>query len=126
MPIISVFRFFKVFSGNGALGKKSEKRLNPWHMGTHLRVLSESYPINNNLTGFRWISKTFKALVLWTKVALALEGLNGNCVGVKVFNHLLKVDFLDIPQRKIRVFRCVTFEGLVSCDKNTNPGLNPR
>ena len=26
-------------------------------MGTHLRVLSESYPVNINMTGFRWISK---------------------------------------------------------------------
>ena len=26
-------------------------------MDTHLRVLSESYPINTNMTGFRWFSK---------------------------------------------------------------------
>ena len=24
---------------------------NPWYMGTHLRVLSESYPMNTNITG---------------------------------------------------------------------------
>ena len=23
-------------------------------MGTHLRALSKTYPINNNMTGFRW------------------------------------------------------------------------
>ena len=33
--------------------KKAEKLLKPWHMGTHLRVLSESFPMNTNVTGFR-------------------------------------------------------------------------
>ena len=28
-------------------------------MGTHLRVLSESYPINSNMTGFICFSKIF-------------------------------------------------------------------
>ena len=28
-------------------------------MGTYLRVLSESYPMNTNTTGFRWFSKIF-------------------------------------------------------------------
>ena len=35
-------------------------------MGTHLRVLSENYSMNTNMTGFRWLSK----------VVSALEGLN--------------------------------------------------
>ena len=26
-------------------------------MGTHLKVLSESFPMNTNMTGFRWILK---------------------------------------------------------------------
>ena len=26
-------------------------------MGTHMRVLMESYPMNTNMTGFRWFSK---------------------------------------------------------------------
>ena len=34
-------------------------------MGTHLRVLNESYPMNANMTGFKWFSK----------IATALEGL---------------------------------------------------
>ena len=38
--------------------KNTLKWLKPWHMGTHLRVLSESYPINTNMTGFRWFQKT--------------------------------------------------------------------
>ena len=45
-------------------------------MGTHLRVLSESYPMNTNMTGLRWFSKIFAAIVPWTKVASASEGLN--------------------------------------------------
>ena len=36
--------------------------LKPWHMGTHPRVLSESYPMNTNMTGFRWFSNIFKSL----------------------------------------------------------------
>ena len=37
--------------------KNPKKWLKPWHMGTHLRVFSESYQINTNMTGFRWFSK---------------------------------------------------------------------
>ena len=43
-------------------------------MGTHLSALSESYPIDTNMTGFRGFSKFF-VLELGTKVASALEGL---------------------------------------------------
>ena len=28
-------------------------------MGTHMRVLSESYPMNTNMTGFGWFSNFF-------------------------------------------------------------------
>ena len=31
--------------------------IKPWHMGTHPRVGSESYPVNANMTGFRCFSK---------------------------------------------------------------------
>ena len=41
---------------NTKLCKKPGKWLKPWHIGTHLRVLSEIYPINTNRTGFRWFS----------------------------------------------------------------------
>ena len=34
----------------------------PWHMGTHLRVHSESYPMNTNMTGFKWFSIFFAFL----------------------------------------------------------------
>ena len=42
-------------------------------MGTHMRVLS--YPMNTNMTGFRWFPKKLCILLLWTKVASALQGL---------------------------------------------------
>ena len=46
------------------------------HMhATHLRVLSESYPMNTNMAGFRWFSKTLCVLVLWREIVSALEGL---------------------------------------------------
>ena len=44
-------------------------------MGTHLRVLSESYQMTTNMTGFRWFLKNLNTLVLWMKVASVLEGL---------------------------------------------------
>ena len=34
--------------------KKPEKWLKPWHMVTHLTVLSMSYSMNTNITGLRW------------------------------------------------------------------------
>ena len=37
--------------------KNQKKWPKPWHMGTHLRALSESFPMNTNVTGFRWFSK---------------------------------------------------------------------
>ena len=41
-------------------------------MGTHMKVLGESFPMNTNMAGLRWFSK----IVLWMKVVSALEGLN--------------------------------------------------
>ena len=55
--------------------KKGEKWLQPWHMGINLRVLSENYPMNTNMTGFRWFSKSFASLCFEWELALALEGL---------------------------------------------------
>ena len=44
-------------------------------MGGHLRVLSKGYPMNTNTTGLKMVFKRLCVLVLWTKVASALEGL---------------------------------------------------
>ena len=52
----------------------AKKWLKPWHMGTYLRALNESYLINTNMTGLRFVfSKKLCILVLGTKVASALE-----------------------------------------------------
>ena len=40
-------------------------------IGTHLRVLRESYLMNTNMTGLDGLC----VLVLWTRAASALEGL---------------------------------------------------
>ena len=40
-------------------------------MGTHLRELSESFPMNTN----KMVFKNLCIIVLWMKVASALEGL---------------------------------------------------
>ena len=55
--------------------KKSEKWLKPRHMGTYLRVHSESYPMNTTMTGLRWFSKIFAFLSLVTS-ALELKPLS--------------------------------------------------
>ena len=44
-------------------------------MGTHPRALSESNPMNTNMIEFRCFFKNLYVLVLWPKVASALEGL---------------------------------------------------
>ena len=46
------------------LCKNPEKRLKPWQMGTHLKVLSEGYPMNTNKTGFRCFSEYLWVFVL--------------------------------------------------------------
>ena len=46
------------------------------HIGNHLRGLSKSYSMNTNMTRYQKVFKNTRVLVLWTKVALALEGLN--------------------------------------------------
>ena len=44
--------------------KKTEKLFKSWHMGPHLRGLSDSYPMNTNMTGFGWFSKIFRYCAL--------------------------------------------------------------
>ena len=39
--------------------KNNWKTLETCHVGTHLRELRESFPMNTNMTGFRWFSKNF-------------------------------------------------------------------
>ena len=48
---------------NRKLYKKTEKHLKPWHKGTHLRVLSESYPMNTiaQVSNQTWHNKRQKS-----------------------------------------------------------------
>ena len=41
-----------------------------------MREFSESYPLNNNMTGFKMVFRNLCVLVLRTKIASALEGLS--------------------------------------------------
>ena len=61
--------------GQYKMMQKIEKSPKPTHRGTHITVLSESFPMNTNMTDFRCFSKIFASVMLWTKIASALEGL---------------------------------------------------
>ena len=74
-------------------------------MGTHLRVLSKSYPMNTNMTGFRCFSKIFAFFF----GALALKGLKyhyilhfggnsrGNMIVMNTITHGLSQQGVWVP-----------------------------
>ena len=43
----------------------------PWHMGTHLRVLSEGYQMNTNIAEFRLFSKIFAFYAFFFECSLS-------------------------------------------------------
>ena len=45
---------------NTKWSKKPEKLLKPWHMGTHLILLSESYPMNTNMQDLDGFQKSLR------------------------------------------------------------------
>ena len=59
-------------------------------MGTHLVMLSERYPMNTNMTGFRWFSKSFAFLCFGQKEPKLWKGYYpkyaflGNFLRIKV------------------------------------------
>ena len=62
-------------------------------MGTHLRVLSESYLLNTNMTGFRKFSKYLCPCSL-DRNSLSIgrvKGLNTSCIGILVGQKKLSV-----------------------------------
>ena len=75
--------------------KKTEKLPKPWQMGTHLRALRESYPMNTNITGFRWFSKIFESLCLGrTSLSIGrvkhthdISTLQGTCIMQHKMSH---------------------------------------
>ena len=44
--------------------KKPEKSPKPWQMGTHLRVLGESFQMNTKMTGFQMFSRILHSCAL--------------------------------------------------------------
>ena len=64
-------------------------------MSTHLRVLSQSYPMNTNMIGFRWFFRKLCILVLWTKLASALEGLTHSCLEISLTRVISNLDSFE-------------------------------
>ena len=58
------------YAAGGSFGiykmmQKSEKYdLKPWHIDTHLRVLSKSYPMNTNIAELRWFMNSLHPCAL--------------------------------------------------------------
>ena len=79
--------------------KKPENLLKPCHMGTHLWVFSESYPMNTNTTRFRWFSKicactwsnTYKDIMrnTWLRVAMQIRLNNPSPNIFQIFLYLV-------------------------------------
>ena len=63
-------------SANTKLCKKPEKWVKLLQMGTHMKVLSESFPMNTNMTGFRCFSKIFASLHALDKSSLSIGRVN--------------------------------------------------
>ena len=113
--------------------KKPEKWLKPWHMGTHMRVLSEGFLMNTNLTGF-WCFQislhpcaldeislcVYNELVQWEVL-----------VGSYMTNHSLIlsvcIDFAQITPMRFKGLERNLAEAIRSamCSTNGNNLLNP-
>ena len=77
------------------------KWLNPWfqfYMATYLRVCSESYPMNTNMTGFRWFSSLF------------LEESNLSIWRVNITCHIFNVRYLFVSCWGAILFYCIIFK----------------
>ena len=99
-----------------------EKWLKSWNMGSHMGVLSECYPMNTNVTGFRWFSKVFASLCLGLKsCSLSLKRVNKvifnpsnaeaifiQSIGTQLFfeNHLNLYDRISIIFQDFRIILC--------------------
>ena len=71
---------YALYESSHCIGRVNPlKLLNPCHMSTYLRVLSESYQMNIVMAGLAGRFGRFESLCtlgLWTKVALALKGIS--------------------------------------------------
>ena len=78
-------------------------------MGTHLKVLSESYTMNTDMTGFRWFSE-FSCDCVWTKEVSVLEGLTVEQDLRNALKHIyIHFDFFSILQLSTSVTRAETW-----------------
>ena len=73
-------------------------------MGTYLRVLSEVYPMNTNMTGFRWFSKFLHFSALY-KRSLSIGRVNFvytwwfHQTGKSLWSHLIHHHLSQLPVR---------------------------
>ena len=88
--------------------QKTEKWLKPWHMGTHLRVLIESYPMNTNMTRFRWFWQVFASWhksSSWVKRANKRRCISHKAVSMGLSFSIAGIDTWASPRRR-DVARC--------------------
>ena len=58
-------------------------------MGTHLRILSDSYLMNANMTGIGWFSKIFASNVSLDESSLSIRRVNPLMPRIHINNPLL-------------------------------------
>ena len=67
-----------------------------------LRVHSKSYPMNTNMTGFRWFSEIFHILAMWIKkMDLAYEGLKDNQSLILIVRQSVQFDQYKMMQKTL-------------------------
>ena len=70
-------------------------------MGTHLKVLGKSYPMNTNLIGFRWFSKIVAFLCFGQKYSLSIGRVKMQYVMISItLNWSLLERYVLIPSTK--------------------------
>ena len=81
-----------------------KKILKPWHMGTHLRVLSESYLISTNITGFRWFSKILASLCFGRTYSQHWKTLWLGFLLRLIFSYMLPIFLVSLNLQEILMF----------------------
>ena len=105
--------------------KKTWKWLKPWQMGTHLKVLSESFPMNTNMTCLDGFQKSLCSCDL-DESSLSIGRVNSTCAAQKHPDHfgniqLFRAFFWKYLYEKCwwqphpqLLFRCFVNLGLIS------------
>ena len=63
--------------------------------GTHPRVLNESFPMNTNKIGFRWLSKIFASICTLDESSLSLGRVKAGKVRLAFTKHALKSHLIN-------------------------------